>query len=280
MSHPYDASTKYLVETRLADWLPLTGHTTTARLEVIDADLATVTAAADRVLRVHEPLPWLFHVELQASRDLGLLLNLPAYSTILERRHDLRIRTLLVLLRRSADAPELTGVIERGFAGEAPYLTFRYQVLRVWQQPVATFLGGGLGLLPLAPLADVTEADLPAVIGRMEQRLSGEASPEEAGTLWTAADILMGLRYARPVVEHVLRGVRAMKESVTYQGILEEGAVKALHDVILRQGRKRFGNPPSHVEMAVLSTLDLERLRRMLDQLHDLSSWADLLAVA
>ena len=69
MSHPYDASTKYLVQTRLADWLPLCGRTTTAAVEIVDADLATVTAAADRVLRVHETPPWLFHVELQSSRD-------------------------------------------------------------------------------------------------------------------------------------------------------------------------------------------------------------------
>jgi hypothetical protein len=59
MSHRYDASTKYLVQTRLADWLPLSGRTTTRAIEVIDADLATVTAAADRVLRVHDDPPWL-----------------------------------------------------------------------------------------------------------------------------------------------------------------------------------------------------------------------------
>ena len=87
MPHPYDASTKYLVQTRLADWLPLCGRTTTAELQVVDADLATVTAAADRVLRVCEDPPWLLHVELQASRDPDLLPNLPAYNILLERRH-------------------------------------------------------------------------------------------------------------------------------------------------------------------------------------------------
>ena len=82
MSHPYDASTKYLVQTWLADWLPLCGRTTTAELQVINADLATVTAAADRVLLVREDPPWLLHLELQASRDDDLLPNLPAYNMI------------------------------------------------------------------------------------------------------------------------------------------------------------------------------------------------------
>jgi hypothetical protein len=45
MSHPYDASTKYLVETRLADWLRLCGRTTTAELQVIDADFLLPVAA-------------------------------------------------------------------------------------------------------------------------------------------------------------------------------------------------------------------------------------------
>jgi hypothetical protein len=88
MSHPYDAGTKYLVQTRLADWLPLCGLTTTAEIQVIDADLATVTAAADRVLRVCENPPWLMHLELQASRDDDLLPNLPVY--IVEGVHGMK----------------------------------------------------------------------------------------------------------------------------------------------------------------------------------------------
>lgn len=85
MSHPYDASTKYLVQTRLADWLPLCGRTTNAAVEVVDSDLATVTAAADRVLCVQENPPWLFPIELQSSRDPGLLPNLHVYNGLLRR---------------------------------------------------------------------------------------------------------------------------------------------------------------------------------------------------
>jgi hypothetical protein len=110
MSHPYDASTKYLVQTRLADWLPLTGRTTNAAVEIVDADLATVTAAADRVLCVHENPPWLFHIELQSSRDPGLLPNLHVYNGLLDRQHGLLVRTVVVLLRRTADSADLTGV--------------------------------------------------------------------------------------------------------------------------------------------------------------------------
>lgn len=279
MPLPYDASTKYLIEVRLADWLPLCGRTTTAPLEIINSDLSTVTAAADRVLRVHEDPAWLLHLELQSSRDPDFLPNLPVYNTLLERRHGARVRTLVVLLRRAADSPEMTGVIERGFPGEPPYLTFRFGVVRLWQLQADALLTGGLGLVPLAPLSAATEADLPAVIRRMEQRIASEATPEEAGMLWTAADVLMGLRYPLALVNNLLQGIHAMKDSVTYQGIVEEGMVKARQEDLLRLGRKKFGAPNDAIRTALANVSDPDRLANLLDRVLDVSSWDELLAV-
>lgn len=274
---PYDASTKFLVQTRLADWLPLSGRTMRGRVAIIDADLATVTAAADRVLRIDDDPPWLLHLELQSSRDPDLVSNLHLYNALLERRHGPPIQTLVVLLRRSADAPELTGELQREFPGEPPYLVFRYQVVRVWQLPAETFVNGGLGIVPLAPLSAVAEADLPAMIGRMEQRLRQEATPEEAAILWTATRVLMGLRYPRTLVTQLLRGVHGMKDSVTYQEIVEEGAIAEAQKFLLLQGRKRFGPPSDHMENAVRSITDLDRLEQLGVRLLDVADWEGLL---
>ena len=279
MPHRFDAATKYLVDVRLPDWLPLSGRTTVAPLEIIDADLSTVTAAADRVLRVHEDPTWLLHVELQSSRDPDLLPNLPVYNALLERRHGALVRTLVVLLRPSADCLDMSGEVQRGFPGESPYLIFRYRVVRVWQLPAETFLSGGLGLVPLAPIGDVAEADLPAIIGRMEQRIGQEATPGEAGTLWTATDVLMGLRYPRTLVNDLLRGIHAMKDSVTYQGIVEEGMIKAHQADLLRIGRRKFDVAPSEtIQAAVAGINDLDRLGGLIERVFDVSSWDELLA--
>ena len=62
MSKPYDVGTKFLIETHLPDWLALPRRQTTSPAVIIDADLATVTAAADKVLRIEEAEPWLFHL--------------------------------------------------------------------------------------------------------------------------------------------------------------------------------------------------------------------------
>ena len=290
MSHPYDASTKYLIETRLADWLPLCGRTTTAELEIINADLSTVTATADRVLLVREAPPWLLHLELVSSRDDDLLPNIPAYNILLVRRHGVLVQTVVVLLRKSAEWPELNGTFQRGFPGRPPYLLFHYQVVRVWEIPPETFLSGGLGILPLAPLGAVAEAELPGVIRRMEERIRREATTDEAGTLWTAADVLMGLRYPRDLVVQLMQGVHGMKDSVTYQAIVEEGEVKGLvkgraegilrarlEDLLLL-GRRRFGDPIAETEIALRGIADADRLARMIGALLDVSSWEELLA--
>lgn len=283
MSHPYDASTKFLLQTRMADWLPLCGHATSSPVEVVDADLATVTAAADRILRVHDDPPWLLHLELQSSRDPGFVPNLPVYNVLLERRHGLPVRTVAVLLRRSADATELNGVVQKEFRGEPPYLVFRYQVVRVWNLPVETILNGGLGILPLAPLSAVTESDLPSVIATMQSRIAAEATPDEGGTLWTAADVLMGLRYPQALVAQLLGGVHSMKESVTYQAIVEEGKVlgkvQARQEDLLRLGHRRFGAPTQFAETTLRNEIDLGRLDHLVDRLLDASSWEELLAV-
>ncbi len=108
MPHRYDASTKYLLDVRLADWLPLSGRTTTARLRIVDADVLTVTAAADRVLVVEEEDPWILHVELQSGREVLLPARTQMYNTVIGWRHALAVRSLVVLLRPAADGAELT----------------------------------------------------------------------------------------------------------------------------------------------------------------------------
>jgi predicted transposase YdaD len=277
MPQPFDASTKYLIETQPADWLEYLGLPRAA-VDVIPADLSTVTASADKVLRVRARKPWLAHVELQASRDRELPERHLEYNVLLKRRHHLPVRSIVVLLRPKADGPELTGLLEHELPEEDWYLRFRYRVVRVWEKPVESVLAGGLATLPLAPLSDVTEAVLPGVIRRMEERVRQEASPEDAGRLWTATYVLMGLRYRNAVVARLLEGVRNMKESVTYQAILREGREEEARAILLRQGTKRFG-PPSEMERTALEGISaIERLEGLSERLLDVESWEELLA--
>jgi predicted transposase YdaD len=291
VAKPFDPTVKTLVETSPADWPVLLGQPA-APTDVIDADIATVSGAADKVLHVRAAPPYLVHLEFQAghdSADLPPLLHLR--STLLQHRHKLLVRSAAVLLRPEADSPDLTEELRLAFAGEAPYDVFRYQVVRVWQLLPEPLLRGGLGLLPLAPISAVTEAELPGIIERMEARLQARRLRPHAEEVWSATYILLGLRYSRELARHLLRGVRSMKESVTYQAILEEGEAKgeakgkvegALAEArkfVLRQGRVRFGPPDTRVMAAVEGIADVERLEELGERLLSAASWQELLGL-
>lgn len=73
-----------------------------------------------------------------------------------------------------------------------------------------------------------------------------------------------------------------MRDSDTYQAILEEGiekgSVTELHRTLLRLGRKRFGDPTPAVRESLLTIQNLDRLEWLTERLLDAASWNDLLA--
>ncbi len=77
-----------------------------------------------------------------------------------------------------------------------------------------------------------------------------------------------------------------MKESVTYQAIVEErkmegifeGKVAARQEVGLDLGQKRFGPLSPQSETALRNITDPERLSNVIRALLDVSSWEELLS--
>jgi hypothetical protein len=93
-----------------------------------------------------------------------LLYNVLAYS-----RYKLPVQSVIILLRKEADGPAMSGKI--GYEvpqSQAGSLALRYRVVRVWEKAVEEVLQGGLAALPLAPLANVSENELPAIVKQKE----------------------------------------------------------------------------------------------------------------
>jgi hypothetical protein len=80
----------------------------------------------------------------------------------------LPVHSTLILLRQSADGPEMNGLFERRDRNGDVCDWFRYHVVRIWEQPLGEVLAAGLPVLRLAPVANVEPAKVPDVLMAME----------------------------------------------------------------------------------------------------------------
>jgi predicted transposase YdaD len=111
--------------------------------------------------------------------------------------------------------------------------------------------------------------------------------------VWAVAYVLLGLRYSPALAAQLFQGVVSMKESSTYQAILEEGRaegrVEGLAEGLAKgaaiqtrkllwvQGEATFG-PPDEQTAALIEGLDLTRLEELFQRFPTAKSWQELLA--
>lgn len=272
MPKPFDATLKALIRNHPADWLNHFGIPITAPPQVIDADLSVVSAAADTLIRVGDQV---VHIDLEAGPDADLGTRMLLYNVLAHRQTGLPVRSVAVLLRTNAVRANLSDRVE--YDG----LRFRFELLKVWEQPAELFLNAGVGLLPLAVLArppagQTREQALPEQVVRMADRADSEAKGEEADLLMSAY-LLAGMHLPRARARAIFTRVLEMRESDTYLGILEEGAIAQLHETLLKQGKVKFGTPTAEQANRVKAIQDLARLDRLTVRLVKVNTWDELL---
>lgn len=296
MAKEFDATLKQLVDARPEDWLALAGLPVGSAVDVTDADLSTISVAADKVFRVEASQRYIAHLEFQASYDVNFDLRVLMYHVLLRSRHRLPVRSVALLLRPSASGPRVTGRVQDLTAPETK-LDFAYGIIRVWEQPPELFLNGGWGTLPLALVSDVGPSELPRIVSAMSERLRREASPEVADAVWAASTILGGLRYPTNAVEQLLHGVWNMQESATYQAIMQrgfergvsegrvegrmegrvegqnEGRAKEARNLVLLLGSEKLGAPEADVREALGRITDVDRLEELARRILRANDW-------
>jgi hypothetical protein len=77
VAKPFDAATKHLFESDPGTWLAYADLLPDGPLTVIDTDLSTVTAAADAVVRLDGPAPWIVITRLHSVESWEELLATP-----------------------------------------------------------------------------------------------------------------------------------------------------------------------------------------------------------
>ncbi|MBY0229656.1 MAG: hypothetical protein K2W96_10290 [Gemmataceae bacterium] len=201
------ATRKDRIEAAPPEWAARFCRRPVAEAALVDADLSTVTAAADKVLRVRQDTgECLADIEPESSHAGDSSDHLLLYSTLLEARHGLPVRSVLLLLRPEANATAATGLLEKRHPpDEQPCKTFRYEVVRVWEMELETLLGGALAFVPLAPLTNGAALDLTGVVRRAVARIKADAEPARVGTMEASLFVLLGLRYSGDLIDTLYR---------------------------------------------------------------------------
>ncbi len=278
---PFDASFKDLIEDDTQAWAAQFNPFPVRAVTVIDADVATVTAAADKVLRVEDEHGMsLLNIEAEGRHAADAPGRMLLYSTVLGHRHALPVRSVLLLLRREANASNLTGILEKSREGDAEsYLVFRYQVVRLWEEPLEPWLQGGLGTLPLAALTDEAEPKLGEVVRRIDERLRAEAQPAEVAKMWKSLILLLGLRYKGDEIMAWFND-DLLELSSTYQMMLAgetRGRLEEARRALLIVGETKFGAADPATVAKLESIEDLARLENLMRRIVQASSWTELL---
>jgi hypothetical protein len=281
MSKQFDNISRFLTSFDTTSWAKFLGIQTD-QAELCNADLSTVTSQADAILLLGEKKKKAAHVEIQASFDATIGIRIVLYYALGFKSLGKPMRSYLILLRPQADHSCINGIVEHVDEDDgSTILLFHYNVIRVWKLKAEDLIESGLGVMPLAFIADIDRTQLPRLVRRAQQRLAREAKPGIVGEIWTSIDILMGLKCERPFVDELLKGARAMKESVTYQGILEEGEaigkIAGKRDSLLTLGTKLFGKPDRKTQAALKAIDSADELDGLIVRSVNVSSWKELL---
>ncbi len=308
----FDATLKQLVRDFPQDWAQALGMASAGPVKVVTPDLSAVTAFADMVLHLGDRL---LHLEFQSGPDPDLARRLLLYNVLLFHHYGLPVHTVVVLLRPRADRGDLINRVAYAAHTGFGKMEFEFEIMRLWQTPVETLLTAGLGMLPLAILGQLPVGVPPrdamsSVVSRMLARTTNEAAPPLGPMLETAGFILAGLRVSPEVAAELFHGVRRMRESTTYQYILNEGRqegevkgrlegevkgrlegevkgrlegevkghVTAVRKILLSLGSVRFDEPEAATAAAIEAITDPERLERLTKRLLNVGSWDELLA--
>lgn len=251
-------------------------------VKLLNVDLSTVTASADLILGLGDPLVEIVQLDFQSSAAAWKHADVMAYHALLFAHYHVPVHTIIILLRPEAAHSNTNGLIRYAPRPGRGRMEFSYEVVRLWERSAEELLRADIGVVPLAMLGRLPEtlsleAGLTVVAQQLAERITKEAPLDRAQKLLTDAYLLTGLRLRRDAATRIFRGVRAMHESDTYLAILDEGQEKATRASILAFGEELLGTPDQSIKEQLNNVTDLARLMRMVRRAAKAASWQEIL---
>ena len=278
MAKVFDATLNELIIGHAADWAALLCPRIgipTGTVELLDTDLAT-TLQADCLFRIGGSRPSIIHLELEGNPRLEIPNELLRYNVHVHGMYGLPVETVILLLRPKVNPSDMTGEYSRAAGDGQTNVWFKYRVIRLWEEPMAPLMSGGLGTRPLALLTNEATSSLDSAFNEFQQRLQAErVSDNVKKEIVDAMLRLLELRHSTETIQKLYEDLGMKTEETTMYRLMVS---QELRRTILRQGTQTLGTPPADVEPALKSLDELERLRRIVDRVHEAASWDDLLA--
>ncbi len=278
-----DNISKYLIEQYSADfaaWL-LGESITLTTINPTELNVEPIRAASVMLLRSSQVI---LHTEFQTVSDETMPFRMADYYLRLKRKFPQQnIQQVVIYLKPTSSD------LVRQTSYQTPVMTHQFRVIRLWEEPLEIFLSTP-GLLPYAVLSRAT--DKQRVLAQVVRELEQIADSREQRNLVAATSILAGLQLNEQTIRQLMRSP-VMRESTMYQAILREGEERGLEqglelgliegrtagerELVFKQLTRKLGSLSPELTASV-SSLTLERLEALAEDLLDFTSVADLVS--
>ena len=281
MLNSYDATFKVLVDHSPRDWARFLFGESLDLATTVDTSLHETSEVVDRLIRVsHGGSDFILHVEFHAGHSGNMIPNrLFHYNAAVMKRYSLTTMSCVLILRREADSPVIGDSIVRAVPRFGAVHKFRYHPIRIWREPLQTFLIPGSSLAVAGVLSDFGALSLEEAGLQIRRCIDAVTDLEIKERLLYHLVVLAGMRFNESQAETIIGRKVSMLEkySVTLQYFIRTGEERGQRNLLLASVGPVFGAPPQDV-IDKVNAATSEKLLIWSTRLRTAQSWTDLIA--
>ena len=284
----YDNTCKYLAEKSPASFVRWLLNIEPEKISVLKTEIIPEPIEADTLVLL-QTSNQILHLEFQTVpySNPSIPLRMLEYKVILTRKYRLPIEQVVIFLKHTNS--EL--VFQNQYQDN--HTTHDYRIIRIWEENPAPLL-----VMPeLLPLAVLAQSDNPnTLLEQVAGQVAMIEETEQRQNISACVFVLAGLRFEKNLIRQLFRE-DVMRESVTYQDILQQGVQQGLQRgiqqgvqqgvqqgmqrgevaILQRQISRRFGELEPQLNERI-QKLAIPQLEDLGEALLDFSNVADLAA--
>jgi predicted transposase YdaD len=280
MQTSFDSTFKVLVDHSPGDWARFLFGEALDLATTMDTSLHETSEVVDRLIRVtHADTEFIVHVEFHAGHSGNAIPNrLFHYNAAVMKRYALTTLSCVLILRKEADSPSISGSFVRSIEPFGDIHSFRYHPIRLWKEPLDRFLIPGSSLAVAGVLADFGERTLEEAGAEIRRCIDEVSDPGRREDMLYHLVVLAGMRFNRSQAESIFgRNVSVLeKYSVTLQYFIREGEERGQRNLLLASVGPVFGAPPQDV-IDKVNAATSEKLLIWSTRLRTAQSWSELI---